>query len=135
MHSIDIDFDVYKELTARRESEDVTYNDVLRIILKLPAKSQKSEPLETPALTKKAALEWITKGVKFPEGTQFRTTYKGKQYTGKVLLGRLWVEDKTYESLSGAAVAITGNPVNGWRFWECKPPAASTWMPAEVMRG
>jgi len=33
MPFIEIDFDVYKALTARRPSEDVTENDVLRQLL------------------------------------------------------------------------------------------------------
>ncbi len=35
MPSIDIDFDIYKELTSLRETEDVTYNDVIRELLEL----------------------------------------------------------------------------------------------------
>jgi hypothetical protein len=32
---IEVDFDVFKALLAKRTSEDVTYNDVLRQILRL----------------------------------------------------------------------------------------------------
>lgn len=35
MHTIDIDFDVYKALTMRREKEEMSYNDVLRQMLGL----------------------------------------------------------------------------------------------------
>ena len=34
--SIKIDFEVYKEITIRRDSPDVTENDVLRELLGLP---------------------------------------------------------------------------------------------------
>ena len=35
MRTIEIDFDVYKALTLKRETEDVSYNDVFREILGL----------------------------------------------------------------------------------------------------
>ncbi len=37
MKSVDIDFEVYKGLTSLLVSEDDTYNDVIRRLLKLPA--------------------------------------------------------------------------------------------------
>jgi negative regulator of replication initiation len=46
MQTIQIDFDVYKALTVRRSSEDVTYNDVLREMLGLePGKKNPSSSL------------------------------------------------------------------------------------------
>ena len=36
MEMIEIDFDVYKALTMKRTSQEVTYNDVLRELLDLP---------------------------------------------------------------------------------------------------
>ena len=33
MARIDVDFEVFKELTVRRASESVTYNDVIRELL------------------------------------------------------------------------------------------------------
>ena len=38
MTSIEVDFDVYKVLTMKRETESVTYNDVLRKMLGLGAR-------------------------------------------------------------------------------------------------
>ena len=38
MITIEIDFDVYKKLTVRRESEEVSYNDVIRDLLKMSPK-------------------------------------------------------------------------------------------------
>lgn len=35
MATIDVDFEVYKALTIRRETEEMTYNDVLRHLLSL----------------------------------------------------------------------------------------------------
>ncbi len=36
MPQIDIDFEVFKELTNRRPTEEVTHNDLLQELLKLP---------------------------------------------------------------------------------------------------
>lgn len=47
---------------------------------------------------------------------------------GRVQSGALVVDGKPYDSPSAAAVAITGNAVNGWRFWECRLPGQSGWQ-------
>lgn len=47
---------------------------------------------------------------------------------GRVQSGALVVDGKPYDSPSAAAVAITGNAVNGWRFWECRLPGKSGWQ-------
>ena len=53
----------------------------------------------------------------------FGVTYKGRTYTAEVKDG-VWVgaDGQTRASPSEAAVKITGNSVNGWRFWQCKRP-------------
>lgn len=136
MHAIDIDFEVFKKLTALRDSEDVSYNDVIRSLLGLKAASglSKSSGSKSSASASAPAPAWITKNVHFPEGTLFRATYKGKPHAGKVEGQRLMVDGKSHDSLSAAAVAITGSPVNGWRFWECKRPGDLQWSLAETMR-
>jgi len=55
----------------------------------------------------------LPKGVRFPNGTEFRATHKGQTYYGKVQDGELVDQNKKYSSPSAAAVAITNNPVNG----------------------
>jgi hypothetical protein len=125
MHTIEVDFDVFKQLTGRRESEDITYNDVIRELLGLDQRKE-SEPKET-------AGDWVTKGVRFPAGTEFRANYKGQTRTGRVERGALAVNGQHYNSPSAAAVAITGSPVNGWRFWECKLPG-KPWQLIESLR-
>lgn len=68
-----------------------------------------------------------------PAGTLLKATYKAEEYlaeiltyeneaklTVKVLEGNTTLAmpaDRTFNSLSKAAMAITGNSVNGWRFW------------------
>ena len=125
MTMIEVDFEVFKELTARRASESVTENDVIRELLGFkkvaPAASERPNSDET------GYSSWVCKGVSFPQGTEFRATYKGQLYTGKVENGALVVNGERFASPSAAAVSITGNPVNGWRFWECLLPGTNRW--------
>ena len=130
MTTIDIDFDVFKALTLRRSSEEVSYNDVLRELLGLGLKSA-SPPAAGQA---SADGDWVAKGVRFPNGTEFRAIYKGQTYYGKVEAGAFVVEGKRYRSPSPAGVAITGNPVNGWVFWECRLPGKSSWQMIKLLR-
>jgi hypothetical protein len=130
MTTIEIDFDVYKELTARRESEEFTYNDVLRKLLDLPATSRsRGHRSSSPAPN-----DWISKGVRFPVGTEFRAQYKGRVYHGSVEAGALVVDGKRYSSPSPAAGEITGNSVNGWTFWECRFPGEVSWRMIKSLR-
>lgn len=130
MHTIEVDFDVYKQLTVRRETEHVTYNDVIRVLLGLKVVSGAA------ALSAKAesAEDWVTKGVRFPVGTEFRADYKGKTHTGRVEGGALVVNGHRYDSPSPAAMSVTDSAVNGWRFWECRPPGKSSWQLMESFR-
>ncbi|HEY8085004.1 MAG TPA: hypothetical protein VIE69_05315 [Methylophilaceae bacterium] len=130
MHTIEIDFDVFKRLTLRRETEDVSYNDVLRLLLGLP-KSKLNSIQKTEA---GSTNDWVAKSVRFPAGTEFRGSYKGQVRTGRVENGALVVNATSYDSPSAAAMAITGNPVNGWRFWECRFPGQASWKLIESLR-
>jgi hypothetical protein len=137
MHTIEIDFDVFKKLTVMRETEVVSYNDVLRRVLGIgsaspsppPAKSV-SQPIDFPTQSG----SWTSKGVTFPAGTEFRAVYKGETIHGRVEAGALAVNGKRYESPSAAAVAITGNSVNGWVFWECRRPGSTSWQMIKSLR-
>jgi hypothetical protein len=128
MATIEIDFDVYKALTVRRESESTTYNDVLRRLLNLNDQIGQRAEL-TPQANFEATDGGCTmQGVNFPEGTQFRVVYKGRTYTAQVKNGR-WVDEQGHvrKSPSDAASAITRNNVNGWRFWWFKRPDDASW--------
>ena len=132
MYTIDVDFEVYKQLTVRRATEDVTYNDVIRELLGLaqsgPTPRAEQDAGESPE-------DWVAKGVRFPVGTDFRAHYKGQMYTARVEGGVLVLANgKRFDSPSAAAVSITGNSVNGWRFWECRLPGKSSWQLIEGMR-
>ncbi len=139
MHSIDIDFDVFKVLTSKRATESVSYNDVLRSLLGLESTVGTTDPTDPePAAVRKehkqSSGDWITKGVRFPAGTEFRATHKGLLCTGRVQGGMLHVDGKPYETPSAAAVAVTGTSINGWIFWECRTPGASSWQLIKSMR-
>jgi len=136
MYTLEVDFDVYKAIFSRRENESVTENDVLRELLDLGSKKEElQQPLQsTQPISSETREDWVVKGVCFPNGTEFRSTYRGLPYTGKVQVGALVVNGKRYESPSSAAVAITGGAVNGWRFWECKLPGKFTWQLIDSLR-
>lgn len=129
MYTIEVDFEVFKELTVRRESESMTHNDVIRNLLKLG----KTKP-STPPPSSAAQDDWIVKSVKFPAGTEFRARYKGQTYKAHVEDGLLSLNGKKFDSPSAAAISITNNAVNGWRFWECKLPGSHTWRIMESLR-
>jgi hypothetical protein len=132
MVSIEVDFDVFKELTARRTSESVTENDVVRRLLGLNSAGGDSSTVI--GVQRSEGVPWITKGVSFPHGTEFRAAYKGQRYVGRVEHGALVVNGERFSSPSAAAISITDNPVNGWRFWECLLPGASRWRLIATLR-
>jgi hypothetical protein len=50
-------------------------------------------------------------------------TYKGHTYRGKLSRDRtVTVNGRTYDKPSPAAMSITNNSVNGWRWWWYKDP-------------
>lgn len=128
MQNIEIDFDVYKEITARRTSEGMTPNDVLRYLLGLPVNQK------WLAQNVAAGTPWVTKGVEFPIGTKFRGTYKGKSFIAKVGEKGLECNGEYFASPSAAAVAITGKSTNGWLFWECQFPGTKAWTLIKKLR-
>jgi hypothetical protein len=127
--TIPVDFEVWKALTTRLESPQDTYNAVLRRTLGLTV--GRAAP-ESPASGAKA---WVVDGVTFPHGTEFRARYKGVVHTGRVEDGALVVRGQRFESPSPAAIAITGNSVNGWKFWECRRPGQNAWTNIDGLRG
>lgn len=129
MHTIDVDFDVYKQLTVRRATEDVSYNDVIRELLGL---EQTKAVISSE--TASTSDDWVAKGVRFPVGTEFRANYKGQMRAARVENGALVLNGQRFDSPSSAAVSITHSAVNGWRFWECRLPGKSSWQLIESLR-
>lgn len=137
MHTIEIDFEVFKKLTSMRATEAVTYNDVLRRVVGISSPSASHTPAKTAPqsfVSPKASESWTTKGVTFPSGTEFRANYKGESILGRVEAGALAVKGKRFESPSAAAVDVTGTAVNGWTFWECRQPGSSSWQMIKSLR-
>ena len=145
--NIEIDFDVFKAITMRRASEAVTPNDVLREVFKLPPSENAPAPSAPPAQKTPQSLppidtnqsvggsgDWVTKGVRFPQGTEFRARHKGVTHCAKVGGGALVLNGKWFDSPSAAAVSITNNSVNGWIFWECRLPGESSWKLISSLR-
>ena len=130
MPQIEIDFEVFKELTSRRPTEAFSYNDVIRELLKLPKQLN---------MTKRAMNEskpWVVQDTTFPVGSEFMATHKGKTHTGVVRDGLLELSNgQKFASPSAAAVHISGTNVNGWRFWKCKLPGNSQFVLIERLRG
>ncbi|MEP2612455.1 hypothetical protein [Marinobacter alexandrii] len=129
MATVEIDFDVYKELTARRATEATTYNDVIRDLLGIGRESE-------TAKEKKAAIAGLElKGVFLPNGTQLRVTYKGETYTAEIRDGA-WIgsDGVRRNTPSDAACAITQTNVNGWRFWKVKRPSDTRWQVLNALR-
>jgi hypothetical protein len=131
MRTIDVDFDVFKALTARRSTEEVSENDVLRSLLGLPSKQRSTTPITVETADSN---DWIAKGVRFPTGTEFRASYKGQTWLGRVERGALVVNGKRFDTPSAAAVFITKSPTNGWTFWECRLPGQSSWQLIKGLR-
>ena len=122
MQTIEIDFDVFKAITLRRKHAEITPNDVLREVFGL-------EPTQEPVTPKaQSGKPWTTKGVVFPHGTEFRSLYKGQMYYATVDNGFLVLNGNNFSSPSPAAISITKNSVNGWKFWECKLPGKQSWQ-------
>lgn len=129
MPTIEVDFDVYKAIIARRPSEDVSNNDVLRQLFHLGPRSAASDRVTRPDPG-----DWIIKGVRLPVGTELRATHKGKTYLAHVAGGALQLNGRSFGSVSAAAVHVTGNPVNGWKFWQVRLPGQSGWKGLDGLR-
>lgn len=130
MPQIDIDFTVFKELTNRRATEDVTYNDVIRGLLNLPP------PAKAPQPASDRGKPWVVSNTSFPAGSELLADYKGQEYSGIVRDGKLELSDGAkFSTPSAAAVHITKNNVNGWRFWKCRTPGATQFVLLERLRG
>jgi hypothetical protein len=157
---IEIDFDVFKALTALREGESDSYNHVIRRLLKLSPPSPidnivralasaprrasaKNEGFFAGGLAAQPPKNFLAtlldgalfNGVYFPEGTQFRATYKGRTFVAQIK-DRQWIgEDGVVRSSpSDAASAISGTNVNGWRFWHALRPGDVEWVRMDELR-
>jgi hypothetical protein len=129
---IDIDFEVYKSLTARRQRESHTYNDVLREMLELPPSGNPAATDNGRSGPRKGLL--LRNGLFLPDGTRLRVTYKGIEYVAEIKNER-WIDQSGTEHASPSAAAhhITRTNVNGWRFWEAKRPNDTEWRKLDAL--
>lgn len=140
MYTIDIDFDVFKTLTSLRDSEATTYNDVVReLLVRLEYLKPVTKPIAKPESTEPPTVPFTSKRITFPHGTEFRGHYKGQVYMARVENGAIVFDNKSFNdrrfsSFSGAAVAITKHPVDGWNFWECRIPGKASWRRCNELR-
>jgi hypothetical protein len=138
VQQIDIDFDVFKALTALRQSEHHTYNEVLRDLLGLERtfgrKLGDSMSVMTRALGPAGGSGFVSRGLYLPEGTMLRAKYKGVRFTASITNGR-WrdADGNEHGSPSAAAQAITHTNVNGLRFWEAKRPSDVDWRRLDAL--
>lgn len=125
--SIPIDFEVYKALTAKLQSPDDSYNNVLRRDLGMTTADGR-------ATSSAGTRPWVVDGVTLPHGTEFRREFKGKLYTARVENGALVLDGKRHASPSRAAMAVTKSQTNGWVFWECREPGEADWIRLDSLR-
>lgn len=124
MEVIEVDFQVWQALTARRASKEVTENDVLRDLLGLNS-AEKAED---------GGPGWTWKGVNLPNGTELRAEYKGREYAAKIIRNE-WIQGgEAMSSPSQAAYQITKGGVNGWTFWQAKTPGSNEWLMLSKIR-
>ncbi|NQU11203.1 hypothetical protein HQ590_10460 [bacterium] len=126
---IEIDFDVFKALTARRVDEQTRHNDVIRDLLGLPAKV----PNQASSNRQQGGV-FTCDGIQFPNGTEFRMKHKQVWHPGRIEGGNLVVNGKDYSSVSRPACEVTSTSVNGWRCWECRFPGEEQWQQIDTVR-
>ena len=119
---IDIKPDTHALLMQHRREGADTADAILRRLLGLP-----------PCVSSSGGL--MLKGERFPEGTQFRATCKGKTYLASIRDGR-WTSETgiVFPSPSNAAAAVTGTNISGWRFWSARFPGERRWRRLEHCR-
>jgi hypothetical protein len=70
-----------------------------------------------------------------PNGKSIFANYKHERYDARLLQRwRVHYDGVTYPTPSAAAVAITGNPTNGWRFWRYTDPDSGGIEPIDRLR-
>jgi hypothetical protein len=149
--NIEINFEVFKQLTALRESEADSYSAVIRRLLescpprlhlvKDPTSAIESglgafgtDPIALASLRR--AIEDLPAN---PMGLgawygKLRATYKGQTHLAEIRAGAwLGADGVTRTSPSDAASSISGTNVNGWRFWHVQRPG-DVWRRLDELR-
>jgi hypothetical protein len=131
---IEIDFEVFKELTIRRANENVSYNDVLREVLAIDASAAKACPVgsagtQAPSLTPNIGGGYAFRGGFLPNGSKLKALFKNRIYTAEIIDGKWVGEDGVNHATPTAACThITGTATSYGRFWSVKRPSDIEWV-------
>jgi hypothetical protein len=129
--TIEIDFDVHKQIEAERRSFEDPPNAALRRLLRLPEK--KDEEGST-------GRSWASDGAVLPHGTKVRMSYGGKLIGGEIIDGNWICDGQMFDTPSAAASAMAltkdgqSTSLNGWNYWEAKLPGSAEWVPISNLR-
>jgi hypothetical protein len=139
--SIKVSLPVFKQLTARLE-EGQCHDDVIRDLLGIDSILELENPdTSATALThqisdilQSGSTGFVSRGLWLPNGTKLRARYKQREYRATVDHG-VWIDEQGEKrtSPSAAAFAVTGNTVNGLRFWEAMRPADTGWRRLDTL--
>ena len=92
----------------------------------------------TPSLIKERTPEkqgyLYCRGGRIPNGTKLRATYLSRRYDAEIRGGKVWLNQRSFDSPSKAARSITKNSVNGWKWWEFYDAEAKQWRELSVLR-
>ena len=122
MENIKHGFSLSGESVHQQSFNKINRNDIFEVLESrddVACNSRKS-PIDN--------LPWVIENIVFPCGTEFRGKYKGYFYYGKINGGALMINGKRFLSLSAAAITITRSDIDGWLFWDCKFPGATSWI-------
>jgi hypothetical protein len=147
-YQISLSLDAYKALTARLEYEGQTYNDIVRELLGLDSilEHENAVALLDSSIDDSSfgrlisglpvAGGFFSRGLWLPNGTSLRARHKGKEFTASIENDQ-WISNSgnSENSPSAAASAITGNNVNGLRFWEARLPSKTNWARLDLLVG
>jgi hypothetical protein len=142
MRTIRISEEVWNEI-AKRGKFGETPDDVLKGVFNIPD-PQLEVPVSAPSReviggksvhgNGRSAKPFLAGGFEFPHGTRFRMRVHGEYKCAQVHNGVLVVDNKGFDSVSGAVMQVTGYPVNGWDVWQCQLPGEQDWRPIDSLR-
>ena len=131
MPLIEIDFETFKEITARRPNEQTSEGDVVRAAFGLKPKSSGLDNVATVGI---GGQFWHSEGVAFPVGSRFRHVFRdGRIAEAHVESNGIVFNGQPFKGLSPAAAAAAGHQANGWQFWEILQ-GNGRWTKADTLR-
>lgn len=92
----------------------------------------------TPSIIKSANISangfLYCRGGKIPNGLKLRGSHLSKKYEAEVKGGKVWLNQKGYDSPSKAARSITKSSINGWTWWEYFDEHSKEWRSLSNLR-